>query len=238
MRDGSVIPFSDHFLVITSDNSGGIGSKEQDVVHVSYDTVSYYAFRVAVMECLSMGALPISVIITNFCGDREWTDLVRGVERGLRELGLQNIDITGSSETNIPLVQSAVGVVVIGKMRTKPLPALQLSDELRFAVIGKPLVGEDVIDYKKDIAPLPLFQWICEQAQVVGVMPVGSKGILYEVNQFVSSNFQENGVQVELDVHKSAGPSTCFIVAYEKNIHETLRSRAGTHFYPMIVEYI
>ncbi|WP_377887738.1 ATP-binding protein [Alkalihalobacillus sp. R86527] len=236
MRDGSIIPFVDHFLVITSDNSGGIGNKEQDVVHVAYETVSYYAFRVAIMECLSLGATPVSVIVNNFCGDREWTDLVRGVERGMRELGHADMTITGSSETNIPLVQSAVGIVVIGKKRTRMLPTIQVSDELRFAVIGKPLVGEEVITLQKDVAPLPCFQWMYEQEKVAGVIPVGSKGILYEVNQLLSSEIQADRVQVELDVHKSAGPSTCFIVAYEKEIHEKVRSKAGAYFYPMIVK--
>ncbi|WP_270180072.1 ATP-binding protein [Alkalihalobacillus sp. CinArs1] len=233
MRDGIVIPFEDQFLVITNDNSGGIGSKEQDVVQVPYDTVSYHAFRVAVMECLSLGATPISVIVNNFCGDEEWEELVHGVEKGMLELEL-DLTITGSSETNIPLVQSAVGIAVLGKKRVHTSPLIEPG--LRFAVIGEPLVGEEVMHHKEKVAPLPLFQWICKQEKVVGVIPVGSKGILYELRQLLGYDIQEDKVRVGVDMQKSAGPSTCFIVAYEESLHEVIRLKAEEHFYTIDVK--
>ncbi|MCA0170395.1 ATP-binding protein [Bacillus sp. RAR_GA_16] len=232
MRDGTVIGLGEETLVITSDNSGAIGLKDQDHVAVPYDVVSYYAFRVAVMENIAFGGAPVSVVLHNFCGDSEWKALVSGLERGKRELGFDHeITITGSSETNMPLLQSALGVVVIGK-QNRALSEVRLDDTTKFAVIGKPLVGEEVVKEASEIAPLELFHWISEQEGVQAVLPVGSKGILYELDELVDGvEVEESMVRSELDLKKSSGPSTCFIVAYDGVVEDPLRERAGKHFH-------
>ena len=237
MRDGTVIGLGNETLIITSDNSGAIGMKEQDQVTVPYDVVAYYAFRVAVMENIALGGMPVSVVMHNFCGDREWEELVSGVERGKRELGFDHeITITGSSETNMPLLQSAVGVVVIGK-QDHELMEVRLDDATNFAVIGKPLVGEEVVKEASEVAPLELFRWISEQKGVQAVLPVGSKGILYELDELVDGmEVVERMVQTDVDLHKSSGPATCFIVAYERTVEEQLLERAGEHFNRVEIE--
>ncbi|MFL6559685.1 MAG: ATP-binding protein, partial [Bacillus sp. (in: firmicutes)] len=64
MRDIVRIPFNgEDSLIIACDNSGAIGMKEHDLVRVPYETVAYYAFRVAVMECIAAGGVPISVLL-------------------------------------------------------------------------------------------------------------------------------------------------------------------------------
>ncbi|WP_273831869.1 ATP-binding protein [Guptibacillus sedimenti] len=231
MRDGTVIELGAETLIITSDNSGAIGMKEQDRVAVPYDVVAYYAFRVAVMENVALGGVPVSVVMHNFCGDREWEALVSGVERGKRELGVNyEITITGSSETNMPLLQSALGVVVIGKQH-RTLSKVCIEYATKFAVIGKPLVGEEVVNEEAAIAPLELFRYISEQEGVQSVLPVGSKGILYELNELVDGvKVVESMVQTDLDLYKSSGPSTCFIVAYDGAVEERLLKRAGQYF--------
>ena len=55
-------------LVLASDNSGGIGLKDMDMVKTPYDIVAYYGFRVAVMECMAAGGAPISVVCIIFAG--------------------------------------------------------------------------------------------------------------------------------------------------------------------------
>ena len=43
MRDVITIPINgEESLIIASDNSGAIGMKEQDHVHVSYETIAYF----------------------------------------------------------------------------------------------------------------------------------------------------------------------------------------------------
>ncbi|WP_273851771.1 ATP-binding protein [Guptibacillus spartinae] len=237
MRDGTVIGVGNETLIITSDNSGAIGMKEQDQVAVPYDVVSYYAFRVAVMENIALGGVPVSVVLHNFCGGLEWEALVSGLERGKRELGFDHeITITGSSETNMPMLQSALGVVVIGKQKLE-LPEVRLDDATKFAVIGKPLVGEEVVNEEVSIAPLELFRWMSEQEGVQAVLPVGSKGILYELAELVDGvEVEESMVRSELDLRKSSGPATCFIVAYDGAVGEQLLERSGKHFNRVEIE--
>ena len=180
-RDVTLIALNDsETLVLASDNSGGIGLKDMDMVKTPYDVVAYYGFRVAVMECIASGGAPISVVLHNFCGDEPWKDLVCGIEKGLQELGLTNVPITGSTESNFSLLQSALGMIVIGK-RGRVIPEETiLLDQMRFAVIGSPLVGNEVLNKEGEVLPLSLFHWLCQLDHVV-ILPVGSKGILHEL---------------------------------------------------------
>ena len=74
-RDVTEITLNENeVLVLASDNSGGIGLKDMDMVKTPYDVVAYYGFRVAVMECMASGGAPISVVMHNFCGDDPWKE--------------------------------------------------------------------------------------------------------------------------------------------------------------------
>lgn len=235
MRDVLFIPINEEeTFIISSDNSGGIGNKPEDVVKVAYETLAYYGFRVAVMECLSAGGTPLSVVLHNFCGDEAWISLVEGVQKGLNELSMEHVQITGSSESNMELRQSALGVTVIGKGKKNTQPNPLLSNKSNVAVIGLPLVGAEVISDEAKIAPLGLLKWTCEQEEVIAVLPVGSKGILHELDQLFSEPLN-NRVDVIglLDLRKSAGPSTCFLVAYHPEGEEKLRKKAGHLFFPL-----
>jgi hypothetical protein len=231
MRDIITIPFHDKYsLIIASDNSGAIGMKEHDLVKVSYETVAFYSFRVAVMECMAAGGQPISVVLHNFCGNEPWEELLRGIKKGLLELGLKEVSITGSTESNFSLLQSAVGLVVLGQKPLGKTTEITFSDVLKFAVIGMPLVGNEVIEHEDDIVPLAVFQEICKIENVM-IWPVGSKGILFEMNQmFGNERFLKEIVISNVDVVKSSGPSTCFIVVYQTGQEAELKKAAGGFF--------
>ncbi|RSK52592.1 ATP-binding protein [Bacillus canaveralius] len=229
MRDALILPFNEReSLVIASDNSGGIGLKEHDIVHVPYGVVSYYGFRVAAMECIAAGGAPLAVIIHNFSGDSAWEELIIGIKQGLRELELDHIPISGSTESNFQLLQSAAGIIVVGSKLNKTDRKFSLSDDIGFAVIGQPLVGDQVVEQPESIAPLQLFQWCTEQDEVKEVMPVGSKGIFHELLHFC--DVKEYVCENNLDLQKSSGPSTCFLIAYSKNGEEKLRRKAADLF--------
>lgn len=232
MRNAVVCPFNEaEELVITCDNSGGIGLKEADAVQVPYDVVSYFTFRVAVMECIAERANPMSVVLQNFSGDEAWAMLKSGVERGLAELELSDVAITGSTESNFQLLQSALGLVVIGRREKQSTPVVVEREKLSWAVIGSPLVGEEVMVRKDEIAPLSLFQLICKETAAI-VLPVGSKGVRAELErQFV---MVKTG---EVDIEKSAGPSTCFLVGYRSEEEAALlRDQAGVLFHPLQIK--
>lgn len=232
MRDIVTIPFSGgDSLIIACDNSGAIGMKEQDHVHVPYETVAYYAFRVAAMECIAAGGEPISVLLHNFCGNEPWDELVGGIEKGLSELELSGVSISGSTESNFQLLQSAIGLVVLGKKSSAKITDFAFTKYLKLAVIGLPLVGNEVIELNDQVAPLSIFH---EVSLIKGAMlwPVGSKGILYELNQmFPNEKITQEMVVTTVDIIKSAGPSTCFLACFQPNQEEILRKITGDLFH-------
>lgn len=223
-------------LVLASDNSGGIGEKQADTVRVPYNVVGYYSFRVAVMECMAARATPVSVVIHNFCGDSGWGALTAGIQKGIDELAFDEIQLTGSTESNFTLLQSAVGMLVIGKRANSVDDEWLFDHHKKVAVIGSPLVGDEVIDQADLVAPLTLFQWCCNQSGIEMILPIGSKGILYELNQLFQGQSElltEKDVAGEIDIRKSSGPATCFIIAYDQNIEGKISAMAGGLFHPL-----
>ncbi|HLR52570.1 MAG TPA: ATP-binding protein [Candidatus Avamphibacillus sp.] len=232
-RDVAIVPLNEEEeLVIAADNSGSIGMREQDDVQVPYDVVAYYNFRVAWMECVAAGAEPFSIVIHNFSGDGAWEQLIKGIHRGMNELDIDNLEITGSTETNFTLVQSAIGMAVIGR-RKKERPRYDEQEKVKIAVIGEPLVGNEVIENEANVAPLDLFKWFAEQKNVLTLIPVGSKGILYELEQLFAGKSLE--FTTDLDLKKTSGPATCFIVAYKETVSKTVKEKAANLFHEVII---
>ncbi|PKG23677.1 ATP-binding protein [Niallia nealsonii] len=228
MRDVQILLFNKkEEIVIAADNSGGIGLKEQDVVKVDYETVAYFSFRVACMECMAAGGIPFSVILQNFCGEIAWNKLVVGIKKSIKEAGLEELAITGSTESNFALNQSAVGLTVLGKKGSKH-KSLDMKKS-KVAVIGSPLVGNEVMEEKEKIAPLSLFYPLV-RARKYNLLPVGSKGILAELSVLLGK-MEEREIHCALDINKSAGPSTCFLIEYEEEEEQTLRNLAGPYFH-------
>ncbi|WP_042356009.1 hypothetical protein [Bacillus rubiinfantis] len=235
MRNALEIPLdlAHTSLIVTSDNSGGIGSKADDLVHVPYKTVAYYSFRVAAMECIAAGGEPISVVLQNFCGHEPWNELVSGIQLGASQLGLYHMQITGSTESNFTLRQSAIGLLVIGK-KTSEKKLVNFSQEaIELAVIGLPLVGNEVIEQAGDIVPLTVFQKISRLPDVFS-WPVGSKGILSELQQMLPDlHITAEMVVTDVDICKSAGPATCFIAVFRQSQVEWIRKLAGDYFHSL-----
>ncbi|MFB7637422.1 ATP-binding protein [Peribacillus butanolivorans] len=228
MNDSLILPFTEsQSLVVSCDNSGGIGLKEKDLVQVPYEVVGYFSFRVAVMECLAAGGSPMTVVLHNFCGDEAWEALKIGVMKGMDEIGL-DLSITGSTESNMPLLQSALGLMVIGKRRNERVmkPILQR----KMALIGRPLVGEEVMKQQEWIAPLSLYKSLCELEEVQ-VLPVGSKGIAYEWKHLDPSGEGVSAhIRSQVDIEKSSGPSTCFLIAYPEHLEDEIKLQSGSFF--------
>lgn len=233
MRDVLIFSVnSEDTIVVASDNSGAIGEKEKDFVKVPYETVAYYSFRVAVMECLSAGAAPFAAALQNFCGDGAWDALVRGIKRGAGELGMMDLKINGSTESNFIMQQSAVGLSVLGiKKGNGQSEGLLYTNQTEIAVIGSPLVGEEVVERGTEAAPLKLFQEI-NSLEDIETLPVGSKGIIEELNSlFLNKVFTNSDFNTDLDLHKSSGPSTCFIAVYPQGKTKEIRRLAGSYFH-------
>ncbi|HZG73941.1 MAG TPA: hypothetical protein VEY51_20595 [Chondromyces sp.] len=235
-RDILVIALGNEEVVIASDNSGAIGLKTGDSVKVPDEMVSYFGFRVAVMECMAAGGKPAAVIIHNFTGNEAWDSYVKGIRKAAAELGEEQLPITGSTESNFIMLQSAMGIVVLGKRESgwqeRPLDR----KSVRFAVVGKPLVGNEVIAQREAVLPLSLFKTILDTNGVLAALPVGSKGILHELRLMTGmADLQERTVTCELDVTKTSGPATCLLIGIDEEKEEEIKRIAGELYHPLAV---
>lgn len=194
----------DENLVLTTDNSGGIGEKSGDIVAVSDRLTAFYAARVTLLEQWAAKADPSAILIHNFSGHASWDKYVQGVKDLFDEAGVTCPPISGSTETNMNLLQSAVAVTIVGKRRQ-----VETSDGEWFTY-GTPLVGGEIVAGVGEVARIDLIKQALDEEVISHIWPVGSGGILHEVR----SIFEDNHVQVvsELDTLKSAGPSTVVLV--------------------------
>ncbi|MGG3450341.1 hypothetical protein [Domibacillus aminovorans] len=206
-------------LIIAADNSGAIGGKRNDLVRVPYETVGYFSARVALMECVAAGGEPFAAIIHNFSGDDAWPLLCDGIKQAAVEIGC-TLELTGSTESNFVMNQSATGVVIIGR-HVRNIDQFD-RNAVRYGVIGKPLVGSEVLENPDDVASLAVFKKINSMPGVESVVPVGSKGIRYELEQLA-----ERPLTCELDLEKSSGPATCFIIAVQEVAMKAVEQAAG-----------
>lgn len=187
-------------LLIATDISASIGELPLDKLAVPYEVVGYYLARVVLMELMSAGGNPIAYTLGN-ATTNGFDALHKGIKSLFAELGLV-LPSLSSSETNFELSQSSASITLIGeKVKT-----YEVTNKL--ALAGKPLVGEEV--QSGEVLDLVTFKKLLEDPRVDSVVPVGSKGILFEAE----SNYSIKVASEEVDVVKSSGPSTCVIVNY------------------------
>ena len=206
-------------LVLTTDNSAAIGEKEHDIVAVPDELVSYFAARVALLEQWAASAYPVSIVVHNFTGNESWNNYISGIKKLFHEIGEECPVITGSSESNMATLQSAMAVTMIGEKREK------LLEPYNWFVYGKPCVGNEVIEEAERIADIQkIWEALCS-GLVQRVWPVGSSGILGECKQL--------GLQGKIsdwDIVKSAGPATTVLLGITTSRLEEAKKYFGKYF--------
>ncbi|MEI4768933.1 hypothetical protein WAX74_04570 [Psychrobacillus sp. FJAT-51614] len=216
MRNAVLLP---NGLVLTTDNSAGIGEKVDDVVHVEDEIVAYFCARVALLEQWAAGAHTISIVVHNFTGNKSWDKYVAGIEKVFKEIEQSCPVVTGSTESNMATLQSAMAVTMIGENRWAN------ESELRWFVYGKPCVGEEVLDHIDKIADLKKIWIAMENGLVKQVWPVGSNGIVGECIRL--------GLHGELtgwNITKSAGPATSVLLGVGSDRIEDAKKYFGKYF--------
>ncbi len=188
-------------LVIVVDNCGSVGSLEFDSVESSAFQVAYFTTRVVLMELLSIRSKPIACSISIFNNDK-YEEFIEGVTKAFTETGIE-IPHISSSESNFTMRESAFSITLFGKGRN-----LENFDSLDFGVIGIPYFGSEVIT--NTILELSDFMNLLSDDNIKYILPVGSKGIAYEVQ----SNLNKVVASSSLDINKSAGPATAVIVGF------------------------
>ncbi|MBU5427582.1 hypothetical protein KQI41_14430 [Tissierella pigra] len=228
-RDLTLIDINEEqLLIISCDSAGGIGNKKNDVVKTTPEVIGYFTTQVALMEILSFGAKPITVINTlsvemNDTGKR----IIKGIKEALEPLDFHNINlITGSTEENFPVTVTGIGITIIGIINKKEWRKHYTEPGLIATVVGLPKVGNEVLNDSNTIMSTSKLLELKKKRYIKEILPVGSKGILYELNQMSKTNnikyFLEDNLSI--DIYKSGGPSTCVIVSMEESKYGELKN--------------
>ncbi|NQT61076.1 MAG: selenophosphate synthase [Bacteroidetes bacterium] len=217
-------------LVISCDSCGGIGEKSSDVIQVSPEITGYYTAQVTLAEVLAVGARPIFLINTLSTEmDPTGNILNRGIEKALKEINLsEGTLITGSTEENIPMVQTALGLTAVGIIEGHPWSPAVSHEGWGVYVVGKPKVGPAVAaDEGRTILTLPDYVSLSEFPNPKEILPVGSKGIRYEAELMAHMS----GLQIcweedlSIDIEASAGPATCAVISMNREHAAALSER-------------
>ncbi|MGM0369468.1 MAG: AIR synthase related protein [Bacillota bacterium] len=217
-RDISIISLNtDQFLVIACDSLGGIGQKSQDEIKVTNKLVGKLTTRVALLEVLASGADPITVINTlsvelNPTGE----EIITGIKEELKKLDMSNL-LNGSSEENMATVQTGVGITVIGRVDRNRIKLFSSEPNDLVVSIGIPKVGKEVLEFQDEIVDLDLILKLLEVDYINEIIPVGSKGMLYEANLIADSNqLNLHLLDTNLNLEQSAGPATVILLTLEE----------------------
>ena len=234
-RDLTLVEMNgDNLLVIACDSLGAIGTKEEDYLKTSGSIVGRFTVRVPLMEVMAAGAVPLLIINTlSVEMDPTGKDIIAGIREELTLAGLADLTVTGSTEENMPTRQTGVGITVIGKAAAADLRLgkVQVGDPVY--CLGQPRVGSAVL---AGVVPdVPLLKKLLAQPWGREILPVGSKGVLYEAGQLASTvqrKFSPAAV-AGLDLYKSAGPATSLLVATEGERLAELREIADVAVFPV-----
>lgn len=233
-RDLSLLALPGELVLVSAcDSIGAIGAKELDVVKVSGYFVGRAVARVPLMEILATGAQPVALYnILTVEREPSGEEIIQGI---VHELELAGIDpgliMNGSTEENVTTRQTGVGVVVQGLAAQKDLLIGKAQKGDLVMAFGLPKVGAEVAKGGPDdpeVAKPALIKDLLTWGQVHELLPVGSKGVLYECRELAhtAKTEFELDTQTTINISKSAGPATCLLAAIPPESLESLQ-KAG-----------
>lgn len=220
-------------MVIGCDSAGGIGPKTLDKIKVDGYTLGKFTARVALMEVLSTGAKPVCIVNTlSVEPEPTGNDIIRGVKDEAKEAGLDpKLAVTGSSEKNITVEQTGMGVTVIGMIRKEFLKIGLSKPKDVVAAIGVPCVGNEVVPAEKErkIADTSDNLKLLGINFIHGIIPVGSEGIVHEIKTIAKESTLKFKLpdQLKVDVEKSAGPATVILASLPNSKFTELKKVIG-----------
>lgn len=220
-RDLTITPLGNNLQMITAcDTSSGLGNKPGDTFSVSPRIVASYCARVIFFELLAYGVEP--EIVINMVGgeyDNTGFEALCGLQDEIQLAGIGNIEINGSTEENMETTMTSINMVGIGFCRGEREKKKIEKGDLIYS-LGTPYVGEQVVAHMSEIISYENLRQIKAMTEVLDVLPVGSKGILYEAEIMAqSAGWQFNRQQqVEHDaiMYASAGPATALVVGVQR----------------------
>ncbi len=218
-RDVLLFQVHDDILVIGCDSAGGIGPNPLDKVKVDGFVLGKFTARTALMEVLAVNAMPFCIVdALGVALEPTGAAILRGIRAEAKKIGLDpELAVTGSTEKNIIVEQTGIGVTVIGMCRKAQLKiGTSHSGDLVVAV-GIPSVGNEVLPAEKagNIVDSTDILKLRELPYVHEVIPVGSTGIAHELKTLAESSKLNYTIskQQKVNVQISAGPATVALVS-------------------------
>jgi hypothetical protein len=209
-------------LVLACDSSGGIGPKPLDKLKVSGHILGKFTARAALMEVIAAGATPLCVIdALGVEAKPTGVEILEGIREEAKLAGLDpKLAVTGSTEKNMVVEQTGIGVTVIGTCKKAELSIGGSQPGDTVAAIGLPSVGAEVLAAEKEgkIAETTDLLKLLKLAFIHEIIPVGSTGVLHELQTIAEGaklNYEIVN-QTAVNIQKSAGPSTVLLASLNK----------------------
>lgn len=212
-------------LVVSCDSAGAIGLKPLDRIKCSPYTVGRFTARVALMEVLAVGAVPICIAAPLAV---EPTPTGKRIIKGIRsEMEYARLDphtpMVDSTEKNFKVRQTGAGVTVIGLARAESLKVGRCEKGDVVFALGLPHVGTELLttEQRHTVADTRDVRNLVESSFIHAVIPVGSRGISHEAKVIArDSKLQfKCDKDVEIDLTRSAGPSSVILFASSRTLH-------------------
>jgi len=198
-------------LVSAVDSCGGIGNLPGDVLRADPRIVGEYTARVALMEVLATGAHPLFATAAISSGPQTAFFLIEGIKKTLGEA----FPLSMSTEKNMDTSMTALGVTVTGFCASPNLriARAQKGDILYCAFV--PSVGAETLREGALLLNQKSLLQLLQDETVHSLLPVGSKGVAAEAKILAdeSSLVCVFDPSPPVDLHKSAGPATCAVLA-------------------------
>ncbi|MCW4005113.1 MAG: AIR synthase related protein [Candidatus Bathyarchaeota archaeon] len=219
-----------NILTIACDSSGGIGPKPNDKLQVSGYILGKFTARAALMELLSAGATPACIVdALSVEANPTGEDILRGIRYEAKQAGLDpDLAVTGSTEKNIPVEQTGIGVTAVGICPKASLKIGVSKPGDVVVAVGIPSVADEVLSAEKEgkTAQIPDVLQLTNAPFIHEIIPVGSTGTNHELKALTTaSNLQfKLQPQTTIDLNKSAGPATTLLTTLPKVNFETLKN--------------
>ncbi|APH20203.1 AIR synthase related protein [Clostridium botulinum] len=241
VRDLTLISLDkDKTLVVACDSSGSIGPKKNDILKIPAFYTGKFTIRVGILEVMCTGA-EIVTVTNAVCCEMNPTgrEIIDGIKGELKRAGIDEVVLTGSTEENFPSFSTGLGITVLGIVDNSIIKVNNVNncsgnnekhnkDDILLISVGIPKVGEEINIYNdKEIVDYEDIKILLENPKVYEIVPVGSKGILYEGEVLAKNNnlklkLKEN---ISIDIKKSNGPATTIIAAIHKEEYENIRAK-------------
>jgi hypothetical protein len=177
--------------------------------------------RVALTELLAIGAQPTAIIGTFSVEPHPTANLIiAGIREEVRSSRLRNIRTLYSSEKNVEVKQTGVGISAFGFVAASAMKIGRCRQNDDVVAVGEPHVGREVIraEKRRTVADTRDVIRLREQSFVHELIPVGSKGILYEARTMAKDSHLsfKPSRSLGVDLKKSAGPATVLLCAVQR----------------------